>query len=483
MKGQQYTAAAKLFGQAIAEDKGKFIGYYKRALARIQKGSVQSALKDLDKVLDLKDDYVQARIQRMAALIALGRYQEAQEEYATIEQLKPGTTAAGRKFKVAQRGQRLYETILKHLSKSDMKGAKLALQEALKISSESRFLLTLQIFMASMMHDYQSVADSAMILVKQNGQDALAITWRGIAFFMLDQMEVSEQLLKHANKVHPDLPQAKRWLKKVKKFRKALAAATALKQSSDWAALHRECVDKLLPFLEDAVEVVEGDIRNEQGEVIEEVQKVKAEGTYAHPFLYRVHELNCEALSKSGDHTRAITACTRAIELNSEIIDARIFRAESETALEDFGAAQGDYQAVLNMDKNNRAARQGMQRVQKLKKMADRVDYYKVLGVGRDASKSEIKKAFRKLLLEKHPDKVSGAEEGAKDRAEKEMAKINQAYEVLSDPERRGKYDRGEDLDEQPGGGGHGFDPFSGFAGGFNFGNMGGGGRRYTFTF
>ena len=72
-------------------------------------------------------------------------------------------------------------------------------------------------------------------------------------------------------------------------------------------------------------------------------------------------------------------------------------------------------------------------------------DYYEVLGVERDASNDSIKKAYRKLALKWHPDRHQGDE---RERAETKFKEISEAYEVLSDPEKRGKYDRfGEDWE------------------------------------
>jgi curved DNA-binding protein len=66
-------------------------------------------------------------------------------------------------------------------------------------------------------------------------------------------------------------------------------------------------------------------------------------------------------------------------------------------------------------------------------------DYYKTLGVERSASADEIKRAYRKLAMKHHPDRAG---EGEREAAEALFKRINEAYEVLSDPEKRAKYDR-----------------------------------------
>ena len=110
--------------------------------------------------------------------------------------------------------------------------------------------------------------------------------------------------------------------------------------------------------------------------------------------------------------------------------------------------------------------------------MAARPDYYKVLGVGKNASDEEIKKAYRKLARKYHPDRNSGDKQ-----AEERFKEISQAHDVLSDPEKRKDYDRGTGpFGGFAGGGpGGGFDPGA-FAGSFGdifsniFGGGGGGG-------
>jgi len=102
--------------------------------------------------------------------------------------------------------------------------------------------------------------------------------------------------------------------------------------------------------------------------------------------------------------------------------------------------------------------------------MAGRSDYYKTLGVGKGASDEEIKKAYRKLARQYHPDRNPGNKQ-----AEEKFKEISQAHDVLSDPEKRKAYDRGQG----PLGGftSGGFDP-SAFGGGFSdiLSNLFGGG-------
>lgn len=115
--------------------------------------------------------------------------------------------------------------------------------------------------------------------------------------------------------------------------------------------------------------------------------------------------------------------------------------------------------------------------------MAEKRDYYEVLGVSKNASEDEIKRAYKKLARKYHPDMNPGDKE-----AEEKFKEVNEANEVLSNPEKKAKYDQfgfaGVDPNYGAGQGGYGG------AGGFDFGNLGdifgsffgggfgGGGRR-----
>ncbi|GME81236.1 unnamed protein product [Ambrosiozyma monospora] len=140
-----------------------------------------------------------------------------------------------------------------------------------------------------------------------------------------------------------------------------------------------------------------------------------------------------------------------------------------------------------------RRQQQQQQQQQRQQRADPKKDYYKILGVSKDATQPEIKKAFLKQMRENHPDKLRKNSKLTQEQIEDKVAEINAANEVLSDPEKRAEYDR------------YGTDPndpmagqrqqqyqqqANGFPGGFPedflrnmFGGGGGGGGNQHFQF
>ena len=130
--------------------------------------------------------------------------------------------------------------------------------------------------------------------------------------------------------------------------------------------------------------------------------------------------------------------------------------------------------------------------------MATKRDYYEVLGLAKGASADEIKSAYRKLALKWHPDKwVSGTDEEKK-TAEEKFKEASEAYSVLSDPDKKAKYDQFGHAGVEGQTGGFDFSSFNlndllnnifgggfgGFGGGFGgFGGFGGGGQAQPRTY
>lgn len=134
--------------------------------------------------------------------------------------------------------------------------------------------------------------------------------------------------------------------------------------------------------------------------------------------------------------------------------EAAIKREEWEEAVGYLGKA---FEASGN---SSRDIHIRLQKAQRLLKQSKSKNYYKVLGVARDADDRTIKKAFRVAAKKAHPDKGG---------SEAKMASVNEAYEVLSNPELRQRYDSGDDPNDPTSG--HQGNPFAGggFGGGHPF--------------
>jgi DnaJ family protein C protein 7 len=187
-------------------------------------------------------------------------------------------------------------------------------------------------------------------------------------------------------------------------------------------------------------------------------------------------------LIKLKDYAGAIADCERALQLEPSYNKARKTKASALGASGDWKAAVQELKALQELDPQDQSIAKELRKAELELKKSKRKDYYKILCVEKDANENDIKKAYRKLAIVHHPDKnpddLSAAER---------FKDIGEAYETLSDPQKRARYDSGDDLtdpSEMFGGGmgggfgAQGIDPEMLFHMMGGMGGMGGGGGR-----
>ncbi|KAF7485883.1 Hypothetical predicted protein [Marmota monax] len=232
---------------------------------------------------------------------------------------------------------------------------------------------------------------------------------------------------------------------------------------------HYKQVKKLNKLIESAEELIRDGRYTDATSKYESV--MKTEPSIAE-YTVRSKERICHCFSKDEKPVEAIRVCSEVLQIEPDNVNALKDRAEAYLIEEMYDEAIQDYEAAQEHNENDQQIREGLEKAQRLLKQSQKRDYYKILGVKRNAKKQEIIKAYRKLALQWHPDNFQNEEE--KKKAEKKFIDIAAAKEVLSDPEMRKKFDDGEDpldAESQQGGGGNpfhrswnswqGFNPFS----------------------
>jgi DnaJ family protein C protein 3 len=176
--------------------------------------------------------------------------------------------------------------------------------------------------------------------------------------------------------------------------------------------------------------------------------------------------------------------CDEALTYNENSLYGLLSTAQRHMEADNFEAAMHALNKAKEHHPGAQQVNQLLQNAQLELKRSKTKDYYKVLGLTRDADEVQIKAAYRKMVKIHHPDKAHKLGV-TKEDAEKKMAAVNEAYEVLSDPELKMRFDRGDDPNDHEQQRQHPFhgspfqgNPFAGHSHGgqqFNF-KFGGGG-------
>lgn len=189
--------------------------------------------------------------------------------------------------------------------------------------------------------------------------------------------------------------------------------------------------------------------------------------------LSTVNNMKIKLIRLKHTPEEALEVLNQMLNENSENVELMLERGDVQLELEDYDAALFDYQNAQRHRPNDRRASEGINKAKEIKKKKTYVDHYEILGLAKGASIVEIKAAYRKLVRLWHPDRYG--DPAKKKEAELMMKKINQAYEILADPQKKQLYDNGQDPD----------DPMAGQQNDvfniFDLFNMGG--HQQTFTF
>lgn len=440
----QYSDALSHFHAAVDADPTNYMSYYKRATVFLALSRSRPALADLDKVISLKADFVKARVQRANVLLKMGRLDEAHIDVENVLRKDNENAEANRLYTLIEPLTMQMRMASDHVSSHNYEAAVEILGEVLEQVPWDPTLRELRAEAYMGLGNIVHAISDIRATTKLKSDDTAGYFKLADLHYQLGEAEESLKEIRECLRLDPEHKDCYPFYKKLKKVAKFVAKSQEDQNNQNW---------------EDCVDAANKVLKNEP-----EVAAIRFHG----------HDRLCHCQLQAGQTAEARQACSKALEIEEE---PRIYcdRAEAYLAEDMYDDAVNDYRKALDLDEGFQRAKEGMHTAQKRQKQASKRDYYKILGLRRNASKKEVSKAYRKLAQKYHPDNFQDGDE--KKKAEKKFMDIAAAKEVLSDEEMRQKFDQGEDpLDpEAQQGGGHGFrggHPFHFHQGGNPFGGQ-----------
>ncbi|KAK8069282.1 DnaJ domain-containing protein [Apiospora phragmitis] len=468
-KGQTSDALV-YYDAAIARDPSDYLTFFKRATTYLSLGRTSQATEDFNKVLTLRPGFEGAHIQLAKIKSRSADWEGAKQQYILANQ-RQGSPDFDRLVEV-QGAASLAEAAAASGNWDECIGQA---GEAIQIANRSPNLRELRSRCRFEKGEVEEgMGDLHHIINMKPGDITPYLKISATTFFSLGDTEQGMAQIKKCLHSDPENKTCKKLLKQEKSIEKTLAKVN-------------KALDKNQPMTGVKMLVPQGEDKGLIEEIKEQVRQFKETGVIPekaqNTLLNRVAELACQAYYEM-NAKKASTYCKESLQLDENSFYGLLYKAKVQLEADEFEASINllTQAAEVRPEKKQNLINPLLQKAQVALKRSKTKDYYKVLGVPHDADERQVKSAYRKLSKLHHPDKAVKAGL-TKEEAEKKMAGINEAYEVLSNPELRARFDRGDDPNShEPQG-----NPFGGggFGGGqpFMFQQGGGGGQQFNFKF
>ncbi|KAK0764598.1 hypothetical protein N5P37_002064 [Trichoderma harzianum] len=466
-KGETNEALA-YFDAAIARDPTNYLSFFKRATTYLSLGRANLATEDFNKVLSLKPGFSGAHVQLAKIKAKAAEWDGARADYAAAGEGSDSPdvqslTAAEESMKLAFAAEKegKWEECVNHAGDAIVTASRyIPLRETRSHCRFERGELE------------EAIGDLRHVLQMRPGDISPHVVISAVSFYNLADLDAGVGQIRKCLHSDPDSKVCKKLHKQQKAITKAFTKVNGQLSKGQYTTASRGLVGTeedtgLLQTVKEQVDELRRDGR------------IPAQGRV---LLYeQLVEMVCQAYVESTSK-HADKYCDEAVQLNEDSFWGQLHRAKTLLKKEEFEAAIQTLENAANAHPDKRdKINPLLNKAQIELKRSKTKDYYKVLGVAHDADERQIKSAYRKASKQFHPDKAvkSGM---SKEEAEKKMAGINEAYEVLSDPELRARFDRGDDPNNQERGNPFQGSPFGGQHWAFQQPG-GGGGQQFKFQF
>ncbi|CAK6956657.1 dnaJ homolog subfamily C member 7-like [Scomber scombrus] len=446
---KEYSEAFNYYTKAIDASPKNASYYGNRAATLMMLCRFREALEDSQQAVRLDDCFMKGHLREGKCHLSLGNARAAGRCFQKVLEMEPSNREAQQETKNAT-------TLLEYermadfgFEKRDFRKVVYCMDRALALACACHRFKILKAECLALLGRYPEAQSVASDILRMDSTNADALYVRGLCLYYEDCIDKAVQFFVQALRMAPDHEKA----------RLACRNAKALKAKKDEGnGAFKSCnFEAAYQLYTEALTIDPNNIK-----------------TNAKLYCNRA-----TAGAKLKKLDQAINDCTSAIKLDDTYIKAYLRRAQCYMDTEQYEEAVRDYEKVYQTEKTS-DHKHLLKNAQLELKKSKRKDYYKVLGIGKNATEDDIKKAYRKRALMHHPDRHSAATPEVQKEEEKKFKEVGEAFTVLSDPKKKIRYDNGHDLDEDGGGGG-GYDGgdfdannifrafFGGHGGGFSF--------------
>eukprot|EP01064_Diplonema_japonicum_P021569 TRINITY_DN3113_c0_g1_i1.p1 TRINITY_DN3113_c0_g1~~TRINITY_DN3113_c0_g1_i1.p1 ORF type:complete len:500 (+),score=111.53 TRINITY_DN3113_c0_g1_i1:41-1540(+) len=456
----KYNDAVELLTQILEEEPDNFKALYKRAEVNDLLKNYKMSLTDLQHILEKNSGSKQSYQLRSKILTKTGDFDNAWQDWERLRQIYENSNSKYEKTKKYDEAVSKRDT-LRTLSVEERKMDELLKAEPDNISYQrycmevtSRMMKEAReradeyrlkrVDCALAAKDYDVVNEELVRVLALNPYNLDAIHLKALSLKMMGATDAALSNAKRCLSLDPEHAQCKKLHKSIKTYNKLSKRFEDAVMDKEW--------DSILSVIDESF------------------------SAEANPFNSdRLYFYRCKAHLNKRMLSEGVNSCSAAIddsgENNPGAWELHIMRADVHMLAGDLAQAEKDIERAAELQPNERSIMEKRARLEKLKKQAARKDYYKILFVSRTADTQEIKKAYRKLAMIHHPDKLAGDLSPEEiEKAEDLYKDISESYQVLSDKEKRRRYDLGEDIEDQPQNNHHHHQNFHfNQGGGFNF--------------
>ncbi|KAI4490062.1 PREDICTED: dnaJ homolog subfamily C member 7 [Polistes canadensis] len=414
---KQYKKALTGYNEVIemCSDEPRYYG--NRAACYMMLGLYRNALVDAKKCIELDPLFLKAYIRVIKCSLILGDIIEAETNISKLLKLDPDNTSVASEQKDLEYIQKYLKDADTAYAVKDFRKVVYCMDRCCDVSTScTRFKLIKAECLAFLgrYEEAQEIANDVLHIDKQNA-DAIYI--RGMCLYFQDNVDRAFAHFQQVLRLAPDHDKALEIYKRAKALKK--------KKEDGNAAFKMKRYQEAYNLFTEALTI--------------DPQNIMTNA--------KLHFNKATAAIKLGRVKESITECTEALKLDENYLKALLRRGSSYLELNEYEDAVRDFEKACKID-NSRENKRFLMGAKMALKKSKRKDYYKILGIDKNASTDDIKKAYRKRAMVHHPDRHANATEGEKKEQEKKFKEVGEAYGILSDPKKRLRYDSGHDIDD-----------------------------------